>query len=111
MRDIGRLENIAWGYDPADDSVHPDDHVLTEPAAEQEQKPETWEETTRRYLMATAVNDACAPLHDRIRAQALRIAALTAHLDHALAELRRHEPSYADTLAALSSRYRGSVDR
>jgi hypothetical protein len=108
FHDRGRLENVYDG-DPADDSVHPDDHTVTEP----EPMPETTEtidDIAQRYFVNTAVNDACAPLQARIRAQELRIVSLIVFLDETLRELRRVDPRMADVMAGLSAHVRRGVD-
>ena len=101
FHDAGRLENV-FGGDPADESVHPDDRCVTEPHDDGL----TFDETAQRYVVACAVADATHPLRMRIQAHELQIVALIAHLDVALAELRRDAPAIAACLDRASAHVR-----
>lgn len=101
FHDAGRLENVYSG-DFADDSVHPDDRCMTEP---RDDGP-TFDGTAQRYVVACAVAEATHPLRMRIQAHELQIVALIAHLDVALAELRRDAPAIAACLDRASAHVR-----
>lgn len=103
FRDSGRLENIYSG-DPADDSVHPADHTVTEP--EPMPETETIDDLMRRSVIALAVDDACRPLRARVYERDLQISELLGFWHATIDALRLRDERAADATMKLLDRFR-----